>query len=517
MDKVWLAASYVRVSRKDGDKIESDSISNQEDLIRNYASARDDIQIAGYYADDDYTGTNFNRPAFQRMMKAIESGAINCVIVKDLSRFGRDYIDVGNYLQKIYPKLGVRFIAITDNIDSAKTAYDMLMPVKNIFNEQYARDISKKVLTTLSVKQQAGQFIGAFASYGYLKDPDKKGHLVVDPYAANIVRRIYSMFLEGKGKMSIARILNSEGILCPSEYKKSIDLKYSNCNKLRSTAYWTYSTVQVILKNEIYTGKMVQHKSNCSRYRAASSIKISEEDWCIVPNTHEAIITEEEWRATQRALQRRTRQMGLTENVSIFAGFLVCKDCGRAMSKISTRGRTRYVCGTYKRYSTELCSSHRIFHEDLEEIILNSINAKIDKVHNICEVIEQKEKQARKQQSGPNAKSADYLKAQISKNELFKKRLYEDYCSDVLTKEEYLQYKEDTQNKIAELNKQLGALSDKKEALMENPWIRALKNEQHITELTRPTIEKFIDKISIGEQNTVYIDYKFGPDYLPEA
>lgn len=213
-------ALYCRLSREDGDRMESDSIGNQRKLLEAYIENHPELVMAECYADDGYTGTNFQRPAFQRMLRDIENGRIRCVLVKDLSRFGRDYIETGRYLERWLPEHGARFIAVTDNIDSDRGAYDMMMPLKNLFNTQYARDISQKVKSSLHAKQQRGEFIGAFASYGYCKDPQNHNRLVIDPPAAEVVRRIFTLFENGMGKIRIAKQLNEEGIPCPSEYKR---------------------------------------------------------------------------------------------------------------------------------------------------------------------------------------------------------------------------------------------------------------------------------------------------------
>ena len=212
----FSVAMYIRLSREDGDREESESVDNQRKLINNYLQGKDEFLLHDCYIDDGFTGTNFQRPNFQRMIEDIEAGKVNCVIVKDLSRFGRDYIDTGRYLERYFPDNEVRFISVTDNIDSMKQAYDMLLPIKNIFNEQYARDISKKVHASMTIKQKNGEFIGAFASYGYKKSPSDKNKLIVDEYAAVVVRRIFDLYIKGNGKIRIAHILNEDGIVNPA-------------------------------------------------------------------------------------------------------------------------------------------------------------------------------------------------------------------------------------------------------------------------------------------------------------
>ena len=291
IQNLFNVAVYIRLSREDGDKEESDSVGNQRKLLTDYVAKKEDFILYDTYIDDGYSGTNFNRPSFQRMIADIQDGKVNCVVVKDLSRFGRDYIDTGRYLERYFPDLGVRFISVTDSIDSMKQAYDMLLPIKNIFNEQYARDISKKIQATVKSKQKAGEFIGAFTSYGYKKSPVNKNKLVIDDYAASVVRRIFSLYIQGYGKQKIAKLLNAEGILCPAEYKKVNGENYKNCNRLESTTYWSYSTINSILHREMYVGNMVQGTKH-QRMRSKQKKK-PKEDWIIVENTHEPIIDKE--------------------------------------------------------------------------------------------------------------------------------------------------------------------------------------------------------------------------------
>ncbi|MCD7862973.1 MAG: recombinase family protein [Lachnospiraceae bacterium] len=331
-------------------------MSNQRKLIADFLKGKDEFVVYDTYVDDGFTGLSFQRPSFMRMMDDIEDGNVNCVIVKDLSRFGRDYIETGRYLERYFPDNDVRFIAITDNIDSMKQSYDILLPIKNIFNEQYARDISKKVHASMKTKQKAGEFIGAFASYGYRKSPTDKNKLVIDDYAANVVRRIFQMYISGYGKIRIAGVLNKEGIECPSEYKKLNGENYCNSHKLESTSYWTYSTVNRILKNEMYIGNMVQgRKTQRMKGRQRS---VDKEDWIIVEHTHESIIDPETWQKAQELLKRRTRELDLHSNVSVFAGFLKCGDCGRSLVKKRRKPRPwkrhhplllRYLCEVRQR------------------------------------------------------------------------------------------------------------------------------------------------------------------------
>lgn len=509
---MYMVGVYSRISREDGDKIESESIGNQRELIKSFVKKHKDMRIVDYYSDDNYSGTNFNRPEFKRMYEDIKSGKVNCVIVKDLSRFGRDYIDVGNYIQKVFPKFGVRFIAINDNVDSNVRQYDMITPIKNIFNEQYARDISDKIISTFRNKQEQGQFIGAFASYGYKKDPNNKYKLIIDEYPATIVKRIFKLFCEGKGKISIARQLNDEGVLCPSEYKKSIGEKYTNSHKLQNTSYWTYSTIHNILCKEIYVGNMVQHKSNCSKFNYGD-VQVQKDDWIIVENTHEPIIDKDTWNTVQGLLKRRTRQLSFQNNVSMFAGFLCCGDCGRAMAKITWNKNIRYVCGTYKRYS-KVCTSHSISEDKLISIILEDINYILSKINNVRHIVE--ESQKINSECKMNANDKDGLlnvEAQLNKIKHLKKGVYEDYRSGLLTRDEFIEYKADYDKQEQNIEKLIQDMTNKnmseEEVIIESDFVKSLKNMKRIEKLDRIILESFYDKIYIYEDKKIKFKYKF--------
>lgn len=389
---VYLTALYIRLSREDGDKEESDSIGNQRKLLMEYIASKEELVLKDIYIDDGYSGTNFNRPDFKRLIHDIEEKEVNCVIVKDLSRFGRDYIDTGRYLERFFPEMGVRFIAISDGIDSKRQTYDMMLPIKNIFNEQYARDISKKIQATVKIKQHSGEFIGSFASYGYKKSPVDKNKLVIDEYPASIVKRIFDMYVSGIGKQRIARILTNEGILCPSAYKQLNGQQYKNSN-YRENSYWTYSTINSILHKEIYIGNMVQGTKH--QTMRGKQNRVAKEDWIIVSQTHEPIIDQETWNRAQSLLKRRTRQLDLVSNQNIFAGFIRCGDCDAAMAKVSwsradgTKSDSFY-CGTYKRYGNKYCTPHTLPLNILEQIVLDDLKKIIHSISDLEKLAKQK-------------------------------------------------------------------------------------------------------------------------------
>ena len=422
MSRLYPTAIYIRLSREDGDKDESDSVSNQKKLLMTFVQSHEELLLYNIYTDDGYSGTTFRRPAFRQMLSDIEERKVTCVLVKDLSRFGRDYIESGRFLERYFPEKGVRFISVSDHIDSLRQSYDMLLPIRNVFNEQYARDISRKVHSALRAKQQCGEFIGAFASYGYRKSPGNKNRLLIDEYAASVVRRIFSLYLKGCGKQQIARILNAEGVLSPSEYKRAAGLSYGSPATAGHHTLWSYSTINHILHKEIYVGNMVQGTKRQELRGKQRAVR--RENWVVVPGTHPPIIDEETWNLTQALLKSRVRspadntgktflpgKPGVssrepsspgrpdisarnpgapasppTENP--FSGLLFCAGCGRPMVKTSWRhadGRPEYAftCGTCKRYGRSACTPHTISARALTQVILSDLSRILSHCENL--------------------------------------------------------------------------------------------------------------------------------------
>lgn len=518
---LFIAAVYIRLSKEDGDRAESESVENQKKLILDFIKNKEEFSLYDIYIDDGFTGTHFNRPNFQRMIADIEAGNINCVIVKDLSRFGRDYIDTGRYLERYFPDNGVRFISITDNIDSLKQSYDMLMPIKNIFNEQYARDISKKVHASMTTKQKNGEFIGAFACYGYQKSPVDKNKLIVDEYAAGVIRKIFWLYITGHGKIRIASILNEEGVVCPSEYKRLNGENYRNCNRLKSTSYWTYSTIDRILRNQIYIGNMVQGKT--IRKMRSKAISQDQENWIIVKGTHEAIIDEATWNQAQDLLKRRTRTLDLNSNISIFAGFLKCGDCGRALVKKTGTAEqgthcVNYYCGTYVRSGRQFCTPHPMPFSLLERIIMDDLTIILQNVDDIHAII----RTQAVPRLTPERNSCDQKKRlleEIRKVEGFKKAVYEDYREGLLSREEYIAYKQDYTSREHLLQKQMAEFEKAAEQtpfdLLDSPWVKHLLERREIAHLDRAIIVGMVHSITVYENRKIRITYNFSDDLEP--
>ena len=310
-EKKYVAAAYMRLSKKPGDYAydESESIESQRKIITNYAKGHEEIRLIEEYVDDGYTGTNFNRPGFKSMLDKIRSGEINCVICKDLSRFGRNYIDSGLYLEKIFPFMGVRFISISERIDSKDMSYgDMIMiPFMNVLNEAYSRDLSKKIKSSLATKRKAGEFVGAFVTYGYKKDPEKRNRIVVDLEAASVVKNIFRKRIEGMCNQAIANELNDIGVKCPGEYAKSKGMKLYCQWQKRDQMRWDAVTVKRILENEIYLGTLIQGKTFKPALGAELAIPKPKDMWDRVENNHEGIVSERDYNLVQKLLLMDTR------------------------------------------------------------------------------------------------------------------------------------------------------------------------------------------------------------------
>lgn len=506
---VHPTAIYCRLSREDGDRPESDSIGNQKKMLEAYIESHADLEAYHVYTDDGYTGTNFNRPAFSQMIKDIEAGYITCVLVKDLSRFGRDYIETGRYLERWLPEHNTRFIAINDGIDSTQGTYDMMMPIKNIFNAQYAKDISTKVKSAFKAKQTRGEFVGAFASYGYLKDPNQRNHLIIDPVAAPTVQRIFTLFEQGYGKIRIAKTLNEEGIPCPSQYKRLMGEKYHNAHRLEQTTYWTYATINRILHCEMYIGNMEQGRNERTTLHGAAKQK-DKSEWIVVEGTHDPIIPKEQWDRVQALVRSNAKTSDFTVNISPFAGYLKCGDCGRAMAKTMWGGRARYVCGSYRRYGKTACTTHYITNDVLEAVLLQDLNQIIASIHNLQQLAEEAQPQQKSVVQGERKR----LESALNRIQRMKQGIYEDYKDGILNKADYLRYRADYDGQEAMLQGQLDKADSVTEQtdLLRQPWVEQLVQLGKVTQLDRATIAEILKEIRIFEDQTIEITYRFSDE-----
>ena len=522
-NKIWNTTLYLRLSRDDGDKEESNSITGQRELLRDYISQRPEFREYAVRVDDGFSGSTFERPSFQKMIEDVKAGRTDCIIVKDLSRFGRNYLDAGEYIEKIFPFLGVRFIAVNDNYDSLgdkKASDDLIIPFKNLINEAYCRDISVKIRSQLEIKRKNGQFLGSFAAFGYMKDEQNKNKLVVDQYAADIVRDIFKWKLEGVSPQDIADALNKLGVLSPMEYKRSLGMKFTTSFKTNAKATWSAGTVIRILKNPIYTGVLVQGKETTPSYKVHKRITKDESEWSVIEDSHEAIISKIDFDSVQKVLKCDTRRSPGGKAVGLFSGMIFCGDCGASMvRKTVPAGEKKYVyyvCSAHKQNKS--CSPHRMRDTALEEIVLDSLKQHISEVVDMRELLAitdtapLRTAQAQKVQRQLDKKHEEYEKLQQ-----LLMSLYENLADGIIDREEYTRLKASFTARADEAEKQMDALREQLEDIhnhgTENAWMNEFVKRQGLTSLDRAVVVALIDKILIHSNDVVEIIYRWQDEF----
>ncbi len=361
----YKAAAYLRLSKEEyNNEKESNSIINQRQIIDNYLKEHKEYKLVDYYVDDGYSGTNFDRPEFQRMLEDIKNKKIDVIIIKDLSRFGRNYIETGNFVEVVFPAMGVSVISVDENYEMDSLDYygSDYVPLRNLFNDMYAKDISKKVRSSLIVKKHNGEFVGKLAPYGYIKDPKDKHKFLIDKNVSHIIKKIFDMILDGKSRKEVADFLNQNDILTPSEY-----LNINTDKDVTVMKKWNSEMVNSILRNENYTGTLFQGKKRKLNYRVNKKINIDKENWIVTENHHEAIINKEKFDKVQDILDRQTK-VNKDGSIDILSGFLKCKCCGSNMLKRSSKGKVYYYCSNY--YRKKSCENNKSLSRSiLDELI----------------------------------------------------------------------------------------------------------------------------------------------------
>ena len=528
--KIWSTALYIRLSQEDGDngqeKLESNSITSQKNILNEFVMEQTDFKVYDIYIDDGFTGTDFNRPSFTRLLEDMKNKKINCIIVKDLSRLGRNYIEVGNYIEQVFPLFNIRFIAINDNVDSFQnpsSTNTILVPFKNLINDEYSRDTSIKIKSSLNSKKRKGEFVGSFAPYGYIKNKKDKHKLEIDEVAAKWVKKIFYWKVNcGLGNIAICHKLNELGILNPTGHKK-IELKqnYNNFGIKDNEYTWTPSTIRNILKNEVYIGNTVQGKRKAKSYKIHKIENVPEEEWVRVENTHEPIIEKELFCKAQELSNKDTRVEKRTNKLSVFAGILKCNECKRAMNKKSSTNKSGktyeyYICSTYRKKSNKLCTKHTIKVDNLEKAVLYAINYHIEKLINPEEIVKKVEKEIKNKPILKNDFENIIIKKKNEMNRIssFKKSLYEDWKNEYITREEYLQYKQEYENDLKKIENNLNNLEKQKEKEYnkkkeKNNFLNNFEKEFKFTELTRNIIQELIEVIYVHECGKITIKFRF--------
>jgi len=524
------AAAYVRLSVEDSGKKSADTIDGQRKLLCDFISRHADMELVGVWCDNGETGTNFARPQFEAMMEKVKRGEINCIVVKDLSRFGRNYKETGNYLERIFPFLGVRFIAVNDNFDTLtaeRNENGYIVPLKNIINEAYSKDISKKSASALHMKQKRGDFIGAWAPYGYSKDPNDPHHLIINEDTAPVVRQIFAWRAEGVSVVQIARRLNDAGILSPSSY-------LYETGQVKTEKYkdvpWHNQILKNLLSHPVYLGHMVQGRKRQSFYDGQKQVYTPESEWAVVPNTHEPIIDQQTFDVVQKLSQERREEYhsrlgkfdGMGQSENIFKGLVFCADCGRALV------RYKSVSHEKKLWHTFICPSHtddpkacpkKSIREDvLTGIVLSAVQKQValaaDMEGVVREINSTPEYRRDVEQSRSRIVNA---KRTLKRCQSLYDSLYQNYVEGLMDEDEYISLRERYQKQAEEAERTIAALEQEelrgRQYTPENLFLQAFTQFQTPTALTRDMLTALVERIYIDEHDGVEIIFKYRDEY----
>ena len=507
-----ITALYCRLSQEDENKGDSNSIQNQRAILEKYAKDNgfENIQI---FIDDGYSGVSFNRPDFQRLLEMMEQGKVATLITKDLSRLGRNYIEVGNYTEMLFPRWNVRYIAVNDNYDSLYSEGNEFAPFKNLFNEWFARDTSKKIRAVVKAKAERGERVSTQIPYGYKKDPDVKGHLLIDEETAPIVRRIFELCAQGMGPTNIGNVLKSERVLKPTMYRYLTNGVYGAFTDTDTPYKWTSQTLSDILCNEVYLGHTVNCKTRVVSYKDKRTIEVPKNEQYRFENTHEAIIDQETWDAVQKVREGKRRRNNMGE-IDKYSGLLYCADCGSKLYFV--RGKSikpndyNFICSRYRKHvGADLCTAHRIREVVLDEIILEEIRRITyyarTKTRDFVEFINKKSSSENRRELTAKTNELSKLeKRNTELNALFK-RLYEDNVLGKITNEQFRMLSDGynaEQRAIAEqipiLQKQIEDL--KASSTNVERFVMISNKYTDLQTLTPEILRTFIDKIVIHER-----------------
>ena len=522
--RFWKIALYIRLSREDGSD-ESLSVANQRKIILEYieSSFEGAYEIIDEYVDDGVTGTDYERPNFQRMLRDIETGTVNCVICKTLARAFRNYSDQGYFLENFFPRHATRFITLGEpKIDSflnPEVVNGYEVPISGIMNDRYAGRTSMDVRRTFDMKRRKGEFIGSFAPYGYRKDPENKNCFLIDDEAAEVVREIFHLFLDGMSKRGIACRLNELGILNPAAYKRSKGIRYNNPQTARNDGMWNPGTVAYILKNPTYIGTMVQGKQRVVSYKVHNAISTPEEEWFVVENTHEAIIDITTFQLVQDLCRKDTRTAPGNRKVYLLSGYVFCADCGKAMARSVSKGIGYYTCRTYKDKMKAACSRHSIRIDLVEAIVLAVIQSQISLLESVEGLIEEIDQAPAIAQTTKRISNLiQQRREELVKNRMISDELYMDWKSGDISREEYHRMKARVEERIAQLQRNLDELIQEYKEMeqggqSEDPHFAQFQKCRTVTELDRGMVVELLDRILIHENKEVEVVFQYADQF----
>lgn len=530
-NKVWRIALYIRLSRDDGHD-ESLSVTNQRKILREYVEDffRGEYSIVGEYTDDGRTGTDYDRPGFQRMIHDVETKKVNCIICKNLARAFRNYSDQGYFIESFFPLHGTRFITLGDpRVDTylnPEAVSGMEVPINGLMNDRFAAQTSSAVRRTLDNKRRSGEFIGAFAPYGYAKDPTDKNALVIDEGAAQVVRDIFRWYVYGDGsgggslsKEGIARKLNSMGVPNPSMYKSRQGLNYKNPHSGENDGLWSGSSVSRLLKNRVYTGVMVQGRQRVISYKVHNTVKTPEEQWYQVEDTHEAIIPAAIFERARELQEKDSRAAPGKREIYLFSGLLKCADCGKSMTRRASNGHVYYSCSTYKRKSRDKCSKHSMRLDILKKTVLTVIRKHVELAEALEEVIRNVNEAPEAQTKSVRLERLLRLRErELEETGGLISGLYLDWKSGDITREQYGRLKEKLERKEAALKEAAENIKGELEAAGEEassggPNAPAFLENGNIRELSQGLLVELVESIYIHEGGGITIRFRFEDQY----
>ena len=532
VDKVYRAGLYARISVETERKREADTIGNQLQLLKDYVSEHSDLTVFDIYSDDDISGTDFIRPEFSRMMNDLRDGKIDCIIVKDLSRLGRNYLESGEYIEMVFPFFMCRFISVTDRFDTKYQQADISVQLKNMANEMYAKDISRKICSTMRTIQDQGKFAGSRAPYGYRLDPADKHHLIIDEETAPIVKQLFELLAEGNTVHFVATTMNANGIPSPGRllYERGI----ASTDHFKNSK-WYMQTVRRILQDEIYLGWMVSGKFRSTYHSTGKkgSQPVPREEWIVTKGTHEPIVTEELFNKVQEYFVRMKEEHGQTavynsksKKASIFKGHLRCGECGQAMFLRNKHSHGKvtawYYCALHENYNSSYCVKKAVKKQDVEDIALKLIRTQIKLFTDAREmIIALNKKESSKTKHRIYSDQIRNVKKQIEKYMSLKASLYEDFANGVLSQSDYISMGQEYAQKADELRIFLAELEKEAQKYsqtyaMNGSWAQIIEQYQNAETLTEEMIDAFIDEMILYNNGHVEVKFRF-KDELDEV
>lgn len=522
----YIAAVYLRLSKEDGDlsgdvdKLESNSIQNQKTLILNYLSQFPNVKVHDVYSDDGYSGTDFERPDFKRMRSDILEGRVNMVVVKDLSRLGRDYIETGRYVRKIFPTLGVRFVAVLDHFDSETATpsdYNLLMPVKSFVNDQYSGDISNKVRSTQKILRSLGKYVGSYVGYGRMKSAEDRHTILLDDYASGIILEMVKLLYSGESANSLSVWLNRRGVLAPSDYKQLQGINYKSGFRLKQKSEWTVTAVKRVLGDPMNYGAVVQGRRRRINYKVHTVIQKPEDEWDVIEDAVPAIMTRDTYDNVQRLLLMDVRKAPGQEKVYLFCGLIRCGDCNSSMIRRVAGGRAYYICKAYN--IEKCCTRHSMTEEELKEITLCIIRQYIRhlvRMEGILEHIGAMDLTPEKVASCDGEIQCRYQ--ELQRYSRLQVSLCESWAEGLIDEDEFTEFKHIYEEESRKLEEQIGYLKKEIEQTAKNweagkDWITQFRQYQDIQELDRVMLVLLVDEIRIHEGRRIEISFRFRDQY----